>query len=443
MIKKEKKVSLLEINCPPKRSPLKIQNLLFAEEDTLQFSEEMDYNTQTTSNIFFNPHARTRTIIEKYEGEAYMFTIKKKLEEKFSNIDKLLGEQGGFKMDCGFKKEVKNIVTEIHGISRRNPKFSRYLKKSDDENASQTLHLNLKYLFLSVVYLKLKSDLFQNIGDSVLEVGINDLVGVYGQNEICLGRLGNYLEFVKAIAKDYGLGLTLDINEEDKRSLASFYLDYFLKVTDKLIRGNPNFANYNEKKMRRVFFKIYDEFKGREECMKSKRIRHLCCAIFHISLRVLDVNTTLLELIDLLKKEQMFNHMMYHSVTRIRREICAEIFGKFKILLKEFKLNKEKFILKLGKLSWFLKVYRGKEAELSNLKRMNIKCPLVLEIVKFMLKKKVIKIFGSIKEVNFFGSEPEKKLHVGGDESEPATTADMRIKEDDRFSNFSGMSLKF
>lgn len=442
MNKSNKKVSLLEINCPPENKPLRIQNLLFGEEDNLKFSEEMDYNTQTTSNIFFNPHARTRTIIEKYEGEAYMFTIKKKLEEKFSNIDKLLGEQGGFKMDCGFKKEVKNIVTEIHGITRRNPKYSRYLKKMDDDNGAHTLHLNLKYLFLSVVYLKLKSDLFQNIGDGVLEVGINDLVGVYGQNEICLGRLGNYLEFVKAIAKDYGLGLILNINEEDKRSLASFYLDYFLKVTDKLIRGNPNFANYNEKKMRRVFFKIYDEFKGREECMKSKRIRHLCCAIFHISLRVLDVNTTLLELIELLKKEQMFNQMMYHSVTRIRREICAEIFGKFKILLNQFKKKKQKFVLKLGKLSWFLKVYKGKEEELSKLKRMNIKCPLVLEIVKFMLKKKVIKIFSAIPKEDYVESEPEKKLMIGND-SEPATTAGMRVKEDDRFSNFSGLSLKF
>jgi hypothetical protein len=441
MINKSKKVSLLTRDEGSPKRPLTMNKLLFLAEEQPNFSEEMDYNTQTTSNIFFNPHAGTRTIIEKYEGEAYMFTIKKKLEEKFSSIDKLLGEQGGFKMDNKFKTDVKNIVTEIHGIVRRNPKYSRHLKKTDDD--SQSLHLNLKYLFLSVVYLKLKSDLFQNIGDSVLEVGINDLVGVYGQNEICLGRLGNYLEFVKAVAKDYGLGLELDINEEDKRSLAQFYLNFFLKIADKLIKSNPNYANYNEKKMKRVFFKIYDEFEGRIDCMRSKRIRHLCCAIFHISLRVLDVNTTLLELIEILKEEQMFNKMMYHSVTRIRREICSEIFGKFKILLEEFKQNKQKLTIKLGKLSWFLKVYSSKQHELSNLKRMNIKCPLVLEIVKFMLKKKVIKIFSEIGDNFDFELGRGKKRLKLGDDSELATTADMKIKDEDRCSTFSGLSLKF
>jgi hypothetical protein len=112
-------------------------------------------------------------------------------------------------------------------------------------------------------------------------------------------------------------------------------------------------------------------------------------------------------------------------------------------LLEEFKQNKQKLTIKLGKLSWFLKVYSSKQHELSNLKRMNIKCPLVLEIVKFMLKKKVIKIFSEIGDNFDFELGRGKKRLKLGDDSELATTADMKIKDEDRCSTFSGLSLKF
>lgn len=304
------------------------------------FSSEVDFKHQSTSNMFFNGHAKTRTFIEKYEGEAYTHNLKKKVEEKFSLIDKLFGKNGNFKMDTKFKSEVKEIIVQIHGITRRNQEFLRFLNPSKED---PTFHINLKYLFLSVVYLKLKSDLYENIGIDCFEIGLGELVKTYGSNDICLGKLGNYIDFVKAVIKEFGLGIKLKISKEEKKNLTFFYLEKYTKLSSKLIKGSPNYSNFNEKKLSRVCGKIFENFENKYDCVKGKRIRHFACGIFHIALRVLDVNVNLIELINLLKEDQAFKNIVYYSVTRIIREICDEFIDKFLQILLMFK--KIRFLL--------------------------------------------------------------------------------------------------
>jgi hypothetical protein len=81
----------------------------------------------------------------------------------------------------------------------------------------KSFNINLKYLFIAVVYLKLRSDLFTNIGDRVLEIGINDIIDVYGKGEICQGKLGRYIDCVKSIARDNKLNLNLEISYDQRK----------------------------------------------------------------------------------------------------------------------------------------------------------------------------------------------------------------------------------
>lgn len=414
------------------------------------FSEELDYKHQTASNMFFNTHAKTRTFIEKYEGEAYTHNLKKKIDEKFCSIDKLLSKNGGVKLDIKFKGEIKNLIVQIHGIARRNKEFLRLLNPNKDECS---FHVNLKYLFLSVVYLKLKSDLYENIGNHGVEIGLSEIVKAYGSQEICMGKLGNYIDFVKTIVQEFGIEIKLKISKEDKKNLTFYYLDMFTNLCLDVIKASPNYSEFNMKKLKRVYKKIFENFEAKFDCVKGKRIRHFACAIFHISLRLLDVNLTLIELIGIMKKEEEFNNMVYYSITRVIREICDEFIDKFIQLLLKFKKNRIFITSKLGNFTWVLNVYEPKIEELLSKNRVNIKSKEILEIMKFCLKGKIIKIMKELdvsknlhlkdkrKEIDdesvlFLGKRSSERR-----EYEEASTAEFFFKEEDRISSFSGYLL--
>lgn len=420
------------------------KSLLLAPSN--KFSDELDYKHQSASNMFFNCHARTRTLIERYQGEAYIHNLKKKVEEKFCLIDKLLGQRGGFKMDSRFKTGVKNLIGQVYGIARRNQAYLKYINPNKEE---PSFHINLKYLFLAVVYLKLKGDLYENLNGDALEIGLGELVKVYGSNEICLGKLGKYIDFVKAIVREFGLGIKLVISNEEKRKLTFCYLESFSKLCSKVIKGSSNYAEFSQKKLKRVYTKIFENFEAKFDCIKGKRVRHFACAIFHISLRLLDFNVTLVELIDILRQDEAFGNIVYHSVTRIIREICDEFVDKFFQLLLMFKHSKILITKRLGNLSCFLAIYESKAEELINQNRVNIKSKIVKEIMKFCLKKKVLKAMKHlrvIKNLNLKKKKMKEKKTMGylGKRSadrrdyEEASTAEFFFKEEDRISSFSG-----
>lgn len=106
---------------------------------------------------------------------------------------------------------------------------SKKLQSVNNMDHSKSFNINLKYLFIAVVYLKLRSDLYTNIGDRVLEIGINDIINVYGKGEVCQGKLGRYIDYVKSIVRDNKLGLKLEIPYESRKKLNFLYYKYFLK----------------------------------------------------------------------------------------------------------------------------------------------------------------------------------------------------------------------
>ena len=396
----------------PNDQPLRLKNLIFAVPEC---SEELDYKHHSAGSMFFNAHAGTRTFIEKYDGEAYMHLVKQKIEEKFGMIDKLVGSEGGLKMDTGFKTQIKGIITEIYGINRRSPKYWKILKNgakigetdvkeglasSGGQDISTTApHLNLKYLFLSVVYLRLKTEFFESLGSKGLEVGINDLVRVYGSGDVCLSKLGRYLEFVKTIARDFGFGINLKFQKEQKIKLVYWYQDLYLNLLKKLIQGHPNALYYKESKFKSIFRKVFESYGSKDTFLLNKRLRHIACAIVFISLRICGISLTLLDVIEILKKEPILIHLHYSSVTRIIREICDECVDKFIQLLMLYESKKEVFIKKLGNLFYFLKVHLDKIDEIISQTRVNIKSALVLGIVKFMIKKRVIKLASKLNKI--------------------------------------------
>lgn len=77
----------------------------------------------------------------------------------------------------------------------------------------------------------MRSDLYSNIGACLLEIGIDDLVRVYGVSELHPGLIGRYIDIVKSIARDYSLGLTLHITMEQRKKLTFYYLECFIGLT--------------------------------------------------------------------------------------------------------------------------------------------------------------------------------------------------------------------
>jgi hypothetical protein len=166
--------------------------------------------------------------------------------------------------------------------------------------------------------------------------------------------LGSYLDYVKSIARDNKLGLTLEIPYENKKELNFYYYDCFLKQVKGKIKKNPNAPNFNEKKLRKVFDKIFNFFEGKESCLKNRKIRHFSCAIFYLSLRLIDIKINIQELVNELKQDPMFSKMLYYSVSRINRDICTEFIDKFLFLIEYYRRNTGKVVRYLKGYSNFL-----------------------------------------------------------------------------------------
>ena len=253
----------------------------------------------------------------------------------------------------------------------------------------QTFNISLKYLFVAVVFLKLRSDLYTNIGESLLEIGIDDIIQMYGRSEINQGKLGRYIELVKNVARENNLGLTLHISPDQRKNLMFHYLECFLSLTRDKISKSPNAPNFSEDKVRKVFAKIFKFFEGMAECLIFRRIRHVSCAVFFLSLRLIDIHITVQELLDWIQLDPIFNKMMYYSVSRLNREIVDDFFQRFQTLLAFYQHNTKLVVKQLRGNCLFLSQSLGQIEVQSMKKRNNVKCHLFLNVIKFMLKSKV------------------------------------------------------
>jgi hypothetical protein len=99
------------------------------------FCNEIDFNTQSVSQTYFNPFSRSKVFIEKFQGESYLHTLKKKIDDKFCKIDKLVGCNGGFKMESRFKNEVKDLICDIWMITRKKPWYIKSIRKESERSS--------------------------------------------------------------------------------------------------------------------------------------------------------------------------------------------------------------------------------------------------------------------------------------------------------------------
>ena len=215
----------------------------------------------------------------------------------------------------------------------------------------------MKYLFVSIVYLKLKHDLYSQMGDFLFEIGLDDLINAYGAegiNEITHRNIWKYLTFTKAIIKDYNFDIEIKFNSAQKKSLLFCYLDKFLAISDKVLQTDPNYFNFNEKKIKRVFEKLYGNYDYVEDILRSRKKMNFACGLFQISLRVLDINLTLLDIVNKFKEDPRFNNIHYFSAARVMQEVCIQSVLKFSNLVKYYKDSREITLKKLGKMTWFL-----------------------------------------------------------------------------------------
>jgi hypothetical protein len=132
------------------------------------------------------------------------------------------------------------------------------------------------------------------------------------------------------------------------------YYDCFVRQTLPVIKKNPNAPNFSEKKLRSVFEKIFHFFQGKEHCLKNRKIRHFSCAIFYMSLRLIEIQLTLQELVLLLQQDPMFSKMLYYSVSRINRDICEEFINKFMFLIDYYGTDAKRTVKYLKGYTAFL-----------------------------------------------------------------------------------------
>lgn len=169
----------------------------------LKFSEEPNFDTYR--GFYFDGSTKRSTSIETFDGENYLYVIDKKIGDQFGILQRLIGQNNEFRLDNQFRNKIKEIILEIYKIVRKERKYFKLIAKRE-----RTPRLKIKYLFVSVVYLKLKNDLYTQMGDFFFEIGLDDLIAAYGAegaNEITHRNVWKYLTFTKAIIKDYNFDL--------------------------------------------------------------------------------------------------------------------------------------------------------------------------------------------------------------------------------------------
>lgn len=122
-----------------------------------------------------------------------------------------------------------------------------------------------------------------------------------------------------------------------------------------------------------------------------RRMRHVTCAIYFLSLRLVEISITIQELVELIQRDPIFSQMLIYSVCRLNREIMEDFYRSFQRLLIYYKSNTKIVVKKLkGKCSFLSQSLH--EVEIQNSKqRNNVKCRLFSLILKFMINSKVKK----------------------------------------------------
>lgn len=138
---------------------------------------------------------------------------------------------------------------------------------------------------------------------------------------------------------------------------------------------------------------MYNNYDFVDDILRSRKKLNFACGLFQIALRVLDINLTLLDIVNNFKKDPRFSNIHYFSSARVMQEVCIQSVLKFSNLLTFFKGHKELTFTKLGKLTWFLQTHANELQEPVSFMKKNIKSSAVIGIVKFMLKSKVIKFY--------------------------------------------------
>ena len=242
-----------------------------------------------------------------------------------------------------------------------------------------------------MIFLKLRSDLYENIGSCLLEIGIDDLIRVYGSSDLHPGLLGRYIDIVKSIARDCNLGLNFHFTMEQRKRLTFHYLDCFIGLTKDWILKSPNAPNFSEENVKKYFGKIFHFFEEVPEFLILRRMRHVACSIYFLSLRLVDINLTIQELLEMIQRDPLFSQMLIYSVCRLNREIMEDFFRSFQRLLIFYKANTKAVVKKLKGKCLFLS-QNLETVEIQNSKsRNNVKNRFFTLVLKFMINSKVRK----------------------------------------------------
>jgi len=125
-------------------------------------------------------------------------------------------------------------------------------------------------------------------------------------------------------------------------------------LTKEKISKSPNAPNFSEEKIRKNFGKIFLFFERMSDCLIFRRMRHVSCAIYFLSLRIIDINIAIQDLLEWISQDPVFSQMMYYSVSRLNREIVEDFFYRFQRLLLYYKSNTKTVVKNLKRHCEFL-----------------------------------------------------------------------------------------
>lgn len=100
-------------------------------------------------------------------------------------------------------------------------------------------------------------------------------------------------------------------------------------LTKDNIVKSPHAPYFSEEKIRKIFAKIFAFYEGTPNFLIFRRIRHVACAIYFLSLRLIEINVNIQDLMNWISLDPVFSQMKYFSISRLAREMVEDFFKKF------------------------------------------------------------------------------------------------------------------
>ena len=340
---------------PSLLAPLQsLDHLRYAQEYAAADMSEMSPGTfKDSPNSYFNGLAKRTLILERFEGEYANLKKKEKMDSMFKVFDEFLRTTCKLGADQALNKQIAEISLRVNEIFKKNnAKYGHLLRSKEHPQRQQGL--SVKYLFVALLHLALKSKTVESKGAFLFEISLNEIIKCYSYLHICPGTLSKYLNLCKTLIKEYDFSITVE-NIQDRSALLG---QYFEKVLKHFLKNYQIFGFElkpdSEEKLQKSFRRLIALEDDIEYRLSHRPVIYHSFAIFVLCLNAQGFSKGLKDLIDYFKEEDQLLNLNYSTVSGCLRVRKQSLLLKLLRILQVFQTKSHLIISVLGRQAFIL-----------------------------------------------------------------------------------------